>query len=288
MTLRTPRSRKRTLTTTALSVAIAVVLAACGTGDNAADLTSKAALPGPQQTNPATATPSHSRATAAPPPSSTAVASVLPTQAVTKPTPAPNAYRDPTRLDVVVNKQRPVKPLNFVPSALTLPQVNLATAPGAAKMQADAAAALEDMFAAAAANGIGLTVVSGYRSYQDQAATYNHWVAVHGSVQRADGVSARPGYSEHQTGLAFDVGQSDGVCTLLPCFRDTAAGQWMDEHAHRYGFILRYPPGQEQVTGFQPEYWHFRYVGLDISTDMHSNATPTLETYFGLPAAPSY
>lgn len=207
---------------------------------------------------------------------------------MTKPAPAPNAYMDPTRLDVVVNKQRPLKPLDFVPSELVLPQVPLATAPGSAQLRGDAAAALEEMFAAAAANGIGLTVVSGYRSYQDQVATYNHWVAVHGSMQRADGVSARPGYSEHQTGLAFDVGQSDGACTLLPCFRDTAAGQWMDEHAHRYGFILRYPPGYAPVTGFQPEYWHFRYVGPDISTDMHTRAIPTLEEYFGLPGAPNY
>ncbi len=276
------------LTTTALSVAAAVVLVACGAGDNTADLTSTAALPGPQQTNPAPATPSHSSTTSSPTPSVATAAPAPPTQVATKPAPAPNAYMDPTRLDVVVNKQRPLKPLDFVPSTLTLPQVKLATGPGAAKMRADAAAALEDMFAAAAANGIELTVVSGYRSYQDQAQTYNHWVAVHGSMQRADGVSARPGYSEHQTGLAFDVGQADGTCTLLPCFRDTAAGLWMDEHAHRYGFILRYPPGQELVTGFQPEYWHFRYVGLDVSADMHSNAILTLETYFGLPAAPSY
>ncbi len=291
MTRRPLPHRKRQLATTVLSVALAVVLVSCGTGTNTADLTSKAPIPAPQQTAPASPAASTSSSPAANP-STSRSPSQSPTPAAKKPKPkpppAPSQYRDPTRLNVVVNKNRPLEPLTFAPSALTVPRVPLATAPGAAKLRPDAAAALESMFAAAAANGIELTMVSGYRSYQDQAATYNHWVAVHGSQQRADGVSARPGYSEHQTGLAFDVGQLNGACTLQPCFRDTPAGQWMDEHAHRYGYIKRYPSGQTHVTGFQPESWHFRYVGLDISADMHSRSIATLEAYLGLPAAPTY
>ena len=200
--------------------------------------------------------------------------------------PATGAHADPRAVDVVVNKRRPLVPLDFAPAELRRPGV--ATATDNALLRPDVSTAVEEMFAAAAADGVGLTLVSGYRSYANQESTYASWVAQYGDAAGADTVSARPGYSEHQTGLAFDVGQADGACTLVLCFRDTPAAQWVAARAADYGFILRYPLGYHEITGFSAESWHFRYVGKDVSLAMKAAGTQTLEEHFGLPAAPSY
>ncbi|MHA7208959.1 M15 family metallopeptidase [Arthrobacter sp. MDT1-65] len=185
-----------------------------------------------------------------------------------------------------MNKRRPLVPLDFAPTDLRQPAV--ATATENALLRSDVAAAVEGMFAAAAEDGVALTLISGYRSFAVQESTYASWVAQYGDAAGADTVSARPGYSEHQTGLAFDIGQADGACTLVLCFRDTPAAQWAATHAADHGFILRYPLGYHEVTGFSAESWHFRYVGRDVSLAMRAAGTRTLEEYFGLPAAPSY
>ncbi len=190
---------------------------------------------------------------------------------------------------MVVNKQRALQPVEFAPAELVLPQVSLAANQENALLRPDAAAAVEEMFAAAAVDGIGLTLVSGYRSYAVQVGTYNHWVNQYGGdTAAADNVSARPGFSEHQTGLAFDVGQSDGACTLGSCFADTPAGSWTADNAHRFGFIVRYQQGAQGVTGFFAEPWHLRFVGTETAGDMRDQGIVTLEEYFGLPAAPGY
>lgn len=130
-----------------------------------------------------------------------------------------------------------------------------------------------------------LGATSSYRSYAAQIATYQHWVTVNGSVTAADTVSARAGYSEHQTGLAVDV--SSGGCSL-DCFSGTAAYAWIKQNAYRFGFIERYPPGFTNITGYSPEAWHYRYVGVAVATAMKSAGTKTLEQYYNFPAAPSY
>lgn len=144
------------------------------------------------------------------------------------------------------------------------------------------------MFAAAADDDVWLTLVSGYRSYPVQAATYDYWVSRNGSPEDADNYSARPGFSEHQTGLAFDIGQDDGACTLRSCFRDTTAAGWASANAHEFGFILRYPEGRQDTTGFLAESWHYRFVGTDTSSAMRAGEVETLEEFFGLPDAPDY
>lgn len=203
------------------------------------------------------------------------------------PTPAAAArHADPGAVDLVVNKRRPLVPLDYVPADLRLPEV--ATATDRALLRPDTATAVEGMFAAAAAEGVGLVLVSGYRSFADQESTYTYWVGEYGDPAAADTVSARPGYSEHQTGLAFDIGQADGACTLVLCFRDTPAAQWAAEHAADFGLILRYPLGFHEITGFSAESWHFRYVGRDVALAMKAAGTQTLEEHYGLPAAPSY
>ncbi|WP_104166309.1 D-alanyl-D-alanine carboxypeptidase family protein [Arthrobacter sp. SX1312] len=229
-------------------------------------------LPAPPQREPR---PAGSGPAAAPPPASSA-----------PPAPAASAHTDPVAIDVVVNKRRPLTPLDYAPADLRRPDV--ATPTGFDLLRPDAAEAVEEMFAAAAADGVGLAMVSGYRSFADQESTYAYWVGQYGGPAGADTVSARPGYSEHQTGLAFDLAQADGACTLVRCFRDTPAGQWAAANAADFGFILRYPLGFHEITGFSAESWHFRYVGRDVSLAMEAAGTQTLEEHFGLPAAPSY
>lgn len=233
-----------------------------------------------------------------PPVVSVGPAAALPTAApstTTPPDPAPSAApaaahaaasTDPASPLVVVNKQRPLKPIDFVPQ-LTTPRVPLATSGESTQLNPTTARAAEAMFAAAAAAGSPMTLLSGYRSYATQVATYNGWVAREGAGM-ADVASARPGFSEHQTGWAFDIGDATGACAVQPCFKDTRAATWAAAHAHEFGFIVRYPWMFHETTGFFYEPWHLRYIGVEAAVDMHSRGIATLEEYLGLRAAPVY
>jgi D-alanyl-D-alanine carboxypeptidase len=191
---------------------------------------------------------------------------------------------DPNSIWVVSNKQRPLNPQNFAPGDLSLPVGvdNEFTQP----LREPAARAVEQLVAAAAAEGITLRIISAYRDVGTQDSLYSRYVQRDGQAA-ADTYSARPGHSEHQTGLAVDF-DDYGSCYLAACFAQTPAGIWLAEHASEFGFIIRYPSGSEAVTGFQFEPWHFRYVGQDLATEMTRTATKTLEEFFGLPPAPNY
>lgn len=182
------------------------------------------------------------------------------------------AHGNPNAIDVVVNKKRCFNPIDFVPSDLTSFNGFVVSA----KIVPD----LTAMFAAANAAGTPLSLTSSYRSYSNQVATYNNWVRVNGSTAAADTVSARPGYSEHQTGLAVDF--SAGGCSL-ECFGGSAQYAWMQTNAATYGFIERYPAGLESVTGYSPETWHWRYVGAVTAQSMKAKGVKTLEQLWGLP-----
>lgn len=147
-------------------------------------------------------------------------------------------------------------------------------------LTAECIAALQQMQEGAKADGIDLTLSSGYRSYQEQVDTYQYWVSVYGE-EEANRQSSVPGHSEHQTGLAADIAAADGECTLDQCFADTPEGQWLALHAHEYGFIIRYPEGKEDITGYEYEPWHVRYLGVDIATEIYNQNT-TLEEYLGI------
>ena len=134
--------------------------------------------------------------------------------------------------------------------------------------------AFNEMISGASKDGISIYLCSGYRSYQDQQFQYNEHVQERG-VDEADKVSARPGHSEHQTGLAFDVN-----CTEYS-FADTAEGKWLAEHCSEYGFIIRYPEGKEDITGFSYEPWHVRYLGVDIAKKVTDSGL-CLEEYLGI------
>jgi D-alanyl-D-alanine carboxypeptidase len=206
------------------------------------------------------------------------------------PTPSPTPSATPTfdksqysiddasSLWAVVNKTRPLNPVNYVPPLETL---NLPGVSG--QMRPEAAAALRQLFADYhAQTGDHLSVQSPYRSYTTQVSVYNGWVSRLGKAQ-ADRQSARPGYSEHQTGLAVDINTASSQA-----FGATPPGKWLAANSWRYGFILRYPDGLEPVTGYEYEPWHFRYVGVELATEMHTTGIQTLEQFFGLPDAPDY
>ncbi|MFP3460132.1 M15 family metallopeptidase [Arthrobacter globiformis] len=221
----------------------------------------------------ASATPS-TTAAAAPP----SAASRLPKQF---------SLTDPASPWVIVNKHRPLKPANYVPADLVQPSVALAVTGEAAQLNRTTAAAAERMFAAAAADGVNMTLASGYRSYATQVVTYNGWVSSQGRAA-ADTASARPGYSEHQTGWSFDIGDGGGACGFQPCFAGQPAAVWAKANAHRFGFVVRYPLMQHPITGYFYESWHLRYIGVEAATDMRKRGIATLEQYFGLAAAPGY
>lgn len=144
-----------------------------------------------------------------------------------------------------------------------------------------ARAAFNQMAAAAKLDGFELVAFSTFRSFERQEILYNQYVEKDGQ-QAADQYSARPGYSEHQSGLAFDIGEKNfEQHWAATSFGETPAGKWVAQNAHLYGFILRYPLGKEEVTGYMHESWHFRYVGVEPATDMFTHKQ-TLEEYLDL------
>lgn len=139
---------------------------------------------------------------------------------------------------------------------------------------------LKEMFEAAEKDEAYLSISSGYRSYSYQNTLFNNYAARDG-VEAASRYSARPGQSEHQTGLAIDIAAKSGKCTLSTCFKDTKEGQWLNENAWKYGFVLRYPEGKEEITGYMFEPWHFRYVGKTEAQKIYESGL-TIEEYYGI------
>lgn len=140
-------------------------------------------------------------------------------------------------------------------------------------MEYEAAKALEKLVSDALIDGIELYGASGYRSYDLQQHIYDINVANNGQEYTDDYV-AIPGRSEHQTGLAMDLGDETG--NLIG---DGIDAEWIKDNAHLYGFILRYPKGKEDITGYNYESWHIRYVGINVATKIHSDNI-TFEEYY--------
>ena len=156
------------------------------------------------------------------------------------------------------------------------------------QLRSEPARALESMVAAGAKEGLNFTLQSGYRAYNFQVALYNRYVSQQGQAT-ADTQSARPGYSEHQTGLAIDLGsKSHPECDVEACFGKTPEGEWLAKNAATYGFIVRYDSTNEQTTGYIAEPWHLRYVGKALAQEMQKTSVTTLEDFFGLGNAPNY
>ncbi|WP_301724823.1 M15 family metallopeptidase [Planococcus shixiaomingii] len=145
----------------------------------------------------------------------------------------------------------------------------------------EARSAFEEMRQAALKKSIDLVAFSTYRDFARQKELYKGYVAKDGQ-KAADRYSARPGYSEHQTGLAFDIGEAGQEQHWASAsFGETKGGKWLAENAHNYGFILRYPKGSESITGYMHESWHYRYVGKKAATEIYKKGI-TLEQYLGV------
>ncbi len=179
---------------------------------------------------------------------------------------------------VVSNKERNL-PEDYEPEDLVIPDVPFPFEEHAEKkyMRKEAAKALEEMFADAKANDVQLYAMSGYRSFERQKAVYASNVKRLGKDE-AKKVSASPGQSEHQTGLAMDVTSPQIDYRLTEAFENTPEGKWVLENAHHYGFIIRYPKGKESITGYSYEPWHLRYVGKEHAAFIKENGL-TLEEY---------
>lgn len=147
--------------------------------------------------------------------------------------------------------------------------------PGESK---EARIAINRMAADAKKKKASIQVISGYRTYDYQERLYNRYVKQYGE-REASRFSARPGHSEHQTGLSFDFGGPNRSYWLKESFDRTAEGKYLAANAHRFGFILRYPKGKESVTGYMYEPWHFRYVGVERATKIFKSGKTMEEHY---------
>ncbi len=128
----------------------------------------------------------------------------------------------------------------------------------------------------ATSKGLNIYIASGYRSYNYQVNVYNRYVKSDG-VALADTYSSRPGNSEHQTGLCFDLN------SIEDSFQYTNEGKWVNDNCYKYGFCIRFPKGKDSYTGYQYESWHLRYVGVDLATKLYNNGDwLSLEEYFGI------
>ena len=178
----------------------------------------------------------------------------------------PGDYTQDDHLWRLVNKSHPLTDPHHRPAQLQFATVASRTnkSNDERSLRADIMPQVEALFAAAEVAGFSLHIGSAFRSYELQNVYYTNYGNVYGQAA-ADSFSAKPGFSEHQTGLAMDVSTTDNHCYLEECFGDTPAGQWLAAHAHEYGFILRYPRSKDGITDFVYEPWHFRYVGTDLA-----------------------
>ncbi len=179
---------------------------------------------------------------------------------------------DPSSTWVVINKNRALKPIDYTPN-------DLQDVGGGQQLRKEAAQAFAKLTSAAAKDQMTIQPLSGYRSYATQIAVYNSEVSRYGQAT-ADSQSARPGRSEHQTGLAIDIG--GGGCGIEDCFGNTNEGRWVAKNAYKYGFIIRYPTGKEAITGYRAEPWHIRYVGVSLAVELNGTGVKTLEEFFDI------
>ncbi|HIV80777.1 MAG TPA: M15 family metallopeptidase [Candidatus Avanaerovorax faecigallinarum] len=174
---------------------------------------------------------------------------------------------NPESIAVLVNKA------NFLPEGWE--PSDLVSVGGGQQLRAEAATALSSLKAAAEADGYTFNVISGYRTKETQISLYSNYMAQ--DPEGAPYLSAYPRSSEHELGLAMDISPD---WSLHYDLLETGLGKWMTAHAHEYGWILRYPEGKTEVTGYVFEAWHYRYVGKSLAAEIKSSGL-TLEEYYG-------
>lgn len=187
-------------------------------------------------------------------------------------------YPADTSLDtsILVNKYYYLSE-DFAPNDLvTVSQTYSWGEAGSKRVREVVYSAFLDMWNAANSEGYYLMINSSYRTYQDQVSVYNNYRNTSGEAY-ADSIAARPGFSEHQTGLAIDIFSRTNTSSAT--FKDSAEAAWLKENAHKFGFILRYPEGKEDITGTTYEAWHYRYVGVDIAKYIYEHDI-TFDEYY--------
>lgn len=195
------------------------------------------------------------------------------------PEPTPEPTLEPVVIDIdsddsinkIVNKDKLVSK-DYVPV--------LESVDGDKMLRPEAVVAYNEMVEAAKADGINIVIISAYRSYSEQRSLWFTYEQKYGR-KYASRMDATPGASEHQLGLAVDLGGSDGKCKLYNCFKSTSTGKWLAENAYKYGFILRYPDGKESVTKVMYSPWHYRYIGKEEALKVFETGL-TLEEYYNV------
>lgn len=186
-------------------------------------------------------------------------------------------YKDIVKTDlskdnlIIVNKFYYL-PNDYIPSNL----INIEEVHGVGQIKKEVYDAFKKMYNDAKEENLYLYISSPYRSYERQNTLYSEYVSGDGVIE-ADTYSARPGHSEHQTGLAFDLGTSTDH--YIGNFKNSKEFRWIKENGHKYGFILRYPYGKTYITGYIYEPWHYRYVGVEVATYIYENNI-TYEEYY--------
>jgi D-alanyl-D-alanine carboxypeptidase len=188
-------------------------------------------------------------------------------------------YHDIASVSVLVNKQNEL-PADYVPPDLIYVNIPFTFSEKVEKrmMRKEAAQKLEELFSAAKNENIVLYGVSGYRSYQTQKYLFSSFTQRYGSEEKANQISARPGQSEHQSGLAMDISSQSVNYGLEEAFGDTIEYAWLKNHAHLYGYVVRYPKGKEPITEYTYEPWHLRYVGEELAAKLYEEKI-TYEEY---------
>ena len=180
--------------------------------------------------------------------------------------------KDQSSYLALVSRDHPLDPADYKPKDLRV------VAGSGHQLRADAATALESLLKTAGTQSHSLKVLSAYRSYSRQLSLFNGYKARYGT-DYAMRLSAPAGTSEHQIGLAADLGLSTGSCDLKACFGETAGGKWLAANAADFGFIIRYPADGEEVTGYKYEPWHLRYIGVDQAKAMTAAKAGTFEVF---------
>lgn len=187
---------------------------------------------------------------------------------------------NPSAIDALINREYHL-PSDYEPENLVIPDVAFPFEGELQKkyMREEAAAQLENMFAEADEEEIELSAVSGYRSYDRQESIFAANAEEDGE-EEANKYSARAGESEHQSGLTMDVSAASVGYSLTTDLGETEEGEWLEENAHEYGFVIRYPEDKTDITGYQYEPWHVRYVGEDLAGTLYENDW-VMEEYYG-------
>lgn len=188
-------------------------------------------------------------------------------------------YEDPGSIWKLVNKSHSL-PLDYIPENISIPDVATRTdnTIEGRSVRNDIADDLKKMFNEASTYSYQLMVGSAYRPASVQQSIYDYAVSVDG-FETASKFVAVPGHSEHQSALAVDITTVSRTCYIDACFADTSDGQWLAQNSYRFGFILRYPKGKEDITGYNYEPWHFRYVGVDLATALYQSNLTLEEAY---------